>query len=162
MRVLFCKISAAFLLIGSLTGAHAKAVKLFEVFNQVDDEKYEMVLEINAEDEATGLRLEDLTNKETTKFDISKINHGMVLKEEGKYKVVVLRSDDFEIDRGGHFVVDTLSSGITGARKEKEFSLDFDGHAWNVFHQGERVKSISLTGRKVLGKIVGIKEVIIN
>lgn len=142
------------------TPATAGTVKILTLKNLDDRSVYDLHIETNEEDHATGLMLYDHTEKDWVEWDVSKISQGLPVKEEGSHKVIVLRSRDFEKDRGGHFTVDYLKNGITGKRGSMPMEFDFDGHGWKVYHQGIKVTRLDFKLNKVFGKAVGISQVI--
>lgn len=139
---------------------NAKDLKILTVTNNDDGVTYDLFIDANEEMKAKGLKMYDRSEKDWTNFEISNLSNGAILKEEGSYKVILLKSNDFEPDRGGHFKVDYLYNGITGSRKEMPVSIDFDGHAWKVFHNGSEIKLLDFQVKKFLGKTIGIEKVL--
>lgn len=162
VKLMKTNLIAAILLtfIMGLASAHAEKSKILVVTNDQDNSYYDLYLELDEEQNANGLTMYDRGEKKWTEFQVKDLSKGVDLKEEGKYKVIVLKSDDFEKDRGGHFQVDYLSSGITGNRNELALTIDFDGTSWKAYHKGTEIKQLNFKVRKVFGKTVGIKEVI--
>lgn len=151
------------LLWGVMAGqAMAKDVLLAKVTNDHDALNGRLYLVTNDEDKAVGMKMTDLADNSTKNFSVNQLGkNGVVLKEEkgGKYKVIVLRSNDFEVDRGGHFKLDMLYNGATGKRIEAGMKLDFDGTNWKLFSRGAAISKIHFIVKKVafLG-VVGIKK----
>ena len=52
-----------------------------------------------------------------------------------------------------------LSNGITGSRDKKELTIEFNGTTWKLYHNGAAVNRFHFTGKRILGKLVGIKRV---
>ncbi|MBT3584407.1 MAG: hypothetical protein HN509_05855 [Halobacteriovoraceae bacterium] len=134
---------------------------LLKVTNDIDREVYDLAVVTNEDDHAVGLKLID-RNKSDHYFDVSDLKGGVVLKKEGSRKVIVLRSSDFEKDRGGHFKLDFLSNGITGSRDNLDLKCQFGKEKWQVFYKGRLVSKMFFVGKTVFGKLVGIKQVIIK
>lgn len=140
----------------------AKDLKMLEVKNTDDGTFYDLYLETDNDIRATGLKLFDRDLKEWKGFDVSDLKRGIPLKEEGRHKVLMLKSNDFEHDRGGHFKLNYLYNGITGARKEMPIKIDYNGTQWQVLHRGASVRRLDFTVKKIWGKAVGIEKVIIR
>ncbi|MFT6071087.1 MAG: hypothetical protein ACJAT2_002076 [Bacteriovoracaceae bacterium] len=145
---------------GNLMGAE---VLLAKVTNDHDALNGRLFLILDEEGKATGMRLFDLADNTSKNFLVRELGQdGIVLKEEsgGKYKVIVLRSNDFEVDRGGHFTLDMLYNGATGKRISSELKVDFNGTDWKLYSRGRAITKMNFIVKKVafLG-VVGIKEV---
>ncbi|MCP4914851.1 MAG: hypothetical protein GY909_17160 [Oligoflexia bacterium] len=145
-----------------VTQAYAAQTKIFAVTNNDDNKVYDLYLETDDDDQAVGLKMYDRALKEWEAFNINNINKGAILKQSGDHKVIILRSNDFEKDRGGHFTVDYLSNGITGSRKDMEISVDFDGTTWAAFYNGDKISMLDFRVKTVFGKTVGIKKVTVK
>tara|TARA_Y100000590_G_scaffold470711_1_gene668268 strand:- start:124021 stop:124614 length:594 start_codon:yes stop_codon:yes gene_type:complete len=147
---------------GAMAGtAFAKDILLASVTNNHDALNGRLYLVVDEEDKATGLKLHDLADGKTQEWQVSALaKGGAVIKQEGRHEVIVLKSNDFEIDRGGHFKLDMLYNGATGKRHSVDLKVDFDGTNWKIFSNGEAVKRFHFIVKKVafLG-VVGIKSV---
>lgn len=157
--------ATAGLLWGVMAGSvMAKDVLLAKVSNDNDALNGRLYLVTNEDDKAVGMKLHDLSDGSTKNFSVNQLGKaGVVLKDEkgGKYKVIVLKSNDFEVDRGGHFKLDMLYNGATGKRIEADMKLDFDGTNWKLLSRGTAISRIHFYVKKVafLG-VVGIKKVV--
>ena len=138
----------------------AEDIKILAVKNTDDGTFYDLYLETNEDVLAVGLKLYDRDLKEWKEFDVSDLRGGIPLKEEGSYKVLLLKSHDFENDRGGHFKLNYLYNGITGSRKEIPIKIDYNGSLWQVLYRGSKIKRLDFTVKKIWGKAVGIEKVI--
>ncbi len=145
-----------------LSTSQAAQSKILAVTNDDDDSYYDLFLELDDEQNALGLSMYDYGTKEWKKFQVNDLDKGVDLKKEGKHQVIILKSDDFEHDRGGHFLVDYLNNGITGKRDDFEISIDFDGTAWTAYHRGVKIEQLNFKVKKVFGKTVGIDRVEID
>ncbi|MDC1174337.1 hypothetical protein OAT67_03005, partial [Bacteriovoracaceae bacterium] len=145
-----------------MTQAYAAQTKIFAVTNDDDHKNYDLYLETDDTEKVTGLKMYDKSLKQWESFNINGLEDGAVLKKSGDHKVIVLKSNDFEKDRGGNFKVDYLSNGITGSRKDMEITVDFDGHKWAAFHEGVKINLLDFKVKKVFRITVGIKKVIVK
>ncbi len=152
------------LALGMMAGqAMGAEVLLAKVTNNHDALNGRLFLILDDEGKATGMRLFDHADNSSKNFLVEELGeNGVVLKEEkeGKYKVIVLRSNDFEVDRGGHFTLDMLYNGATGKRISSQIKVDFDGTKWKLFSRGRAITKMNFIVKKVafLG-VVGIKDV---
>lgn len=133
--------------------------KVLTVKNSEENSYFDLYIAKDGEDNAKGLKMYDRGDKDWKDFNIKNLKNGVTLKQEGSHKVIVLKSDDFEEDRGGHFKVDYLHNGITGKRRDIEIKFDFDGTKWRVFHKGTEVNLLDFKVKKFLGKTIGIDKV---
>lgn len=137
-----------------------KNEKVLTVKNSEENSLFDLYIAKDSEDKAKGLKMYDRGDKDWTNFDINNLKKGVILKEEGGHKVIILKSGDFEEDRGGHFKVDYLHNGITGKRRDIEIKFDFDGTKWRVFHRGSEVNLLDFKVKKFFGKTIGIEKVV--
>lgn len=137
----------------------AKDILISTVTSDVDSYTTYLWIVTNNDGTAQALKMTSNDGASPAMFGPSKVKTGMVLKKVDSYDVVVLKSDDFETDRGGHLDMEYLSNGITGSREKKELTIEFNGTSWKLYHRGEAVNRFHFTGKKILGKLVGIKRV---
>lgn len=140
----------------------AKDILVSTATSDVDSVVAKLWLVTTDDGTATGLRLTTNDGSAPELYSPSKVARGIVLKQVDDYEVVVIKSDDFEVDRGGHLKLEFLSNGITGSRNDKDLEIEFDGRDWKLYHEGRQVNSFHFKGHKILGKLVGIKDVTIR
>lgn len=140
--------------------ANAVDVKVLTVTNNDDNGFYDLYIDVNEFNEAQNLKMYDRSAKDWTTWTPDKLAAGLILKESGSHKVIILKSKDFEKDRGGNCVMDYLYNGITGKRKSMDVEIDFNGTTWGVFLDGKKVELLDFRVKKVFGKVVGIDHVI--
>lgn len=140
----------------------AKDILISTASSDVDDVVAKLWLVTTEDGTTKSLKLTTNDGSAPELYAPSQVSRGIILKQVDEYEVVVIRSDDFEVDRGGHLALEFLSNGITGSRDGKELEIEFDGRDWKLFHEGVQVSSFHFKGRKFLGKLVGIKDVIIR
>ena len=90
---------------------------------------------------------------------MDKLESGVVLKEEQGHKVIVLKGQSFDHDRGGDVKIDYLYNGITGSRKDMELEIQFDGQKWQVYSNARRISNLKFKGKTIFGKVVGVASV---
>ena len=149
-------------LLMALNPAHAAKSKILGVTNDDDNAYYDLYLDLDEDQNAFGLSMFDHKEQNWKIFLVNDLDKGVDLKKEGKHKVIVLKSEDFEHDRGGHFLVDYLNNGMTGKRDDFEITIDFDGTSWKVYHRGSEIKQLNFKVKKIFGKTVGIDRVEID
>jgi len=145
-----------------LSNTHAAKSKILVVTNDDDNAYYDLYLDLDKEDNAKGLSMYDLKEKEWIQFEVKDLSKGVDLKKEGSHRVIILKSHDFEHDRGGHFLIDYLNNGLTGKRNDLPITIDFDGTHWRAFYNGEEIEQLNFKVKKVFGKSVGIDRVDID
>ncbi len=141
------------------TSVMAKDILVSTVTSDVDSYTTKLWIVPNEDGTAQSLKMTTNDGSNPALFGPSKVKTGMVLKKVDSYDVVVLKSEDFEIDRGGHLEMEYLSNGITGSTDKKQLTIEFDGATWKLYHRGEAVTRFHFTGKRILGKLVGIKRV---
>ncbi len=134
-------------------------LKVLTVKNSDEESFFDLYIKADEDLRAVGLKMYDRSDKDWKNFDVKNLQRGVILKQEGEHKVIVLKSTDFTDDRGGNFKVDYLHNGITGKRNNIEIKFDFDGTSWKIFHEGEEVNMLDFKLKKFFGKTIGIENV---
>lgn len=142
--------------------AMARDILIASATSDVDRVVAQLWLVTDAEGTAKQLKITANDGSAASVYAATNVKQGVVIKKVDSYDVVVIKSNDFEVDRGGHFEMEFLANGITGSKSSKEIEIDFDGEKWQLFHNGRKASRFHFKGRKILGKLVGIKDVVIN
>ena len=146
-----------FLLTPSLSSA--KDITLFEVNNTKNGDSFNLILEVNKFEEATGLKLFNKKERTWKTYNLADLNDGVALRVESGYEVIRLRSTDFEIDRGGHFKLNYLVNALSGNRREMPLNFDFDGSSWKVYFEGKPIERLDFIVNTFFGRSIGISSI---
>ena len=88
---------------------------------------------------------------------------GVILERRDKYNVLNLKSDNFDYDRGGRIIIDTLYNGITGERINYDLELVKDSITWKLFKNKKSVSKFHVkVNKKIIIGTVGIKTIIME
>lgn len=103
-------------------------------------------------------------NKHEFEATESNLENGLVLKQEDKYEVVVLSSDNFSSIAGGTLKIDYLVSAVSDKRSNLELELvRNDQDDWEVISsKGNLVAKLYLEANTIFGKLVGIDKISIK
>ena len=142
--------------------ALAKDVLIATASSDVDSVVAQLLIVTDEDGSAKQLKISTNDGDAPSSYNAELIKQGVVVKKVDSHKVVVIKSDDFEVDRGGHFKMEFLSNGITGSKSHKELEIDFDGTTWNLYYEGRKATKFIFKGRKIFGKLVGISDVLIR
>jgi hypothetical protein len=144
-----------------MTQILAKDIHLVEVTNDDDHKYFDLYIVAEEDGTAKGLKMWDRVAKDWTNFDLSSLaKEGAILRQKGNHKVIVMKSNDFEVDRGGHFIVDYLASGVSGRRESLEMKVELEGDDWKLYREGQEVKLLDFKVRRVpIIGVVGIDKV---
>ena len=134
-------------------------IKILTLKNVDRNVNFELFIKGDENLNAVGLRLYDHEDKKWEDYDVSKLPRGVVVKQEGSHKVIVLQSRNFEKDRGGHFKIEFLQNGITGSKGRIALDFEFDGREWIVYYQGSKGERLDFNLNKVFGKVIGISKI---
>lgn len=141
------------------TSFASELIKVLPMKNATRNVNFDLYIVAGEQQEAVGLKMYDYEDHIWQTYNISNLKSGVAMKKEGSYDVIILRSNDFEKDRGGHFTIDFMKSGITGARDSINIEFEFDGTEWSVYHRGSKVDRLDFHLNTFFGKVVGIKKV---
>lgn len=79
-----------------------------------------------------------------------KTEEGMVLEKRKNYNVLNLKSDNFDFDRGGIIIIDTLYNGISKERKSFPLDLAKTKDGWKLFKKQTIVTKFHVRVNKVI------------
>lgn len=165
--IISCLISLIMMFSTSLSAAQST---LLTISNEEDREITKIHLETDSDDRlilnfhqdtlaANGKLIKRIS---ATSQELQSKN-GIILKQQGKYIVVALRSVNFDQQLGGIVRIDTLVNGATGERKAYEVQLAKDKTGWSIFAQNKKVKNMHMISNKLkLFGTVGIKSITMN
>lgn len=92
-----------------------------------------------------------------------KTKNGVILERRDNFNVLNLKSDNFDYDRGGKIVIDTLYNGITGERKLYDLELAKDQTSWKLYKNQKPVSKFHVkVNRVIIAGTVGIKTIIME
>lgn len=150
----------AILLLLSFSG-FARTYPLFKIHNLVENKLSKMELVESKEGKAEVLRQELLAKPRTVrKFDLNRITEGIVLEEQKGYKVVILKGEDVDFERGGNLKVEFLVNAISSKKSSKDFKIQKEKDDWKLYHRGLAIDMIRIVGNKVpFVGVVGVKEI---
>lgn len=118
------------------------------------DKKTQSLKEIYKDTYVDGVKVKRTT---LSPADLSTDN-GVVLEERDGYNVLNLKSDNFDHDRGGRIIIDTLYNGFTGERRGYEVELAKDKVGWKLFNNKKVVTKFHIkVHRIIMMGVVGIR-----
>lgn len=88
---------------------------------------------------------------------------GVILEKRDNYNVLNLKSDNFDYDRGGRIIIDTLYNAIKGERRSFEVDLAKDQSQWKLFKNKQSISKFHVkVNRVIIIGTVGIKTIIME
>lgn len=149
----------------SLTlNAFAVETKVCLITTDIDSEKTDLLIETNSSGDLDTIRLYKTMDNKV----ISDESHpaeraivdGIVASEREGREIVVLRPKKFSAVTGGTISLDYLHNGITGSRRNYDLNLTkVAGKFVLSTMDGQKVNNLFFVGNRIVGKVVGIKEV---
>lgn len=137
--------------------------------NDDNQEVYKLIVIVDNNTQTLhGLRKDTYLNGNIIKRDDLnpldlKTENGIVLEKRGQYNVLNLKSDNFDYDRGGKIIIDTLYNGITGERKTIDLELAKDKASWKLFRNKIAVSRFHVQVNKIIiFGTVGIKNIVME
>ena len=92
-----------------------------------------------------------------------KTKNGVILEKRDGHNVLNLKSDNFDYDRGGRIIIDTLYSGVSGDRKSYDLELAKDKTGWKLFKGQKAVSKFHVKVNKVIiVGAIGIKTIVME
>jgi len=136
---------------------------ILKVISEPEDNLvYSFFLILDAGGEIQKFRRQERRNIED--YEFKKIIEGLVLLEIEKREVLFMECPNCDGHYGGKIMIRFLKNGITHQYSEIFFDLEQKNQKWGLFKSDSvaPIKSITLKANKLLGKVIGIKEIEIN
>ena len=111
---------------------------------------------------------ENSTDKQVVRME-DLIRNPVVLARASDRDILILSCSECSTRGGGELVLEYLYNGITMKYRDLEMNLDPSrtndgGTSWRLFTENKktRIETLRLIPRKIFGKLVGIKRILIN
>lgn len=161
MKNIFIFIILIYLLVSFNT--FGNEVPILKVISEPEENLvYSIFLILDSEGEIQKLKRQERANIQS--YDFKKIIEGLVLLEMEKREVLFMECSSCDGHYGGEIMIRFLKNGITHQYSEILFNLELKNQKWGLFKSGVSVpiKSLTLKANRLLGKVIGIKEIEIN
>lgn len=146
--------------------AFAKEDVLATITNDQNQNVYKFIAETSEETHSITALYKDeyIQGKRVDRGNLSSQDlansSGVILEQQGAREIVNLKSDNFDLERGGRVTIDTLYNGITGERKAYELELAQSRDGWKLFKGQKAISKLHMiTNRKMFVGAVGVKEI---
>ena len=132
--------------------------------NDDNNEIYNLVVEVDKSTESLKLLYKDIyvrgvkISREVLNPELLPTRNGIVLESRKGHNVLSLKSDNFDYDRGGRIIIDTLYSGISKERRSYDVELAKDSGGWKLFSNNKVVTKFHVkVNKKLVVGTIGIK-----
>jgi hypothetical protein len=144
--------------------AFAEESKICHITSDADSENTQLLIETNSDGDLDSIRLYKTMDSKVVSDETHPaervISDGVVASQRDGRPIIVLRPKNFNSVTGGIFTLDHIFNGITGARKDFNLKLvRGEGAFYLTTMEGARVNRLFIVANKVLGKVIGIKEI---
>ena len=156
----------------TISGSYAgKIINLATITSDADEDTAYFKLELNEKFDITKLLKEKYGPEknllENPSWIATENFSEVVFAKSGKHRVVVMSSPNFATHNGGEIHLDLLLEGHLIAKDERWpepyiLQLVRVGDSWLLKKDGVKVTHLYFKSNRKLGKVVGIKEVLIN
>jgi hypothetical protein len=140
-----------------------REVTLLEIISEPEGNKKHF-LTFNLDKEGDVLKINRKSSGSNQSFTVDQLNEkGVILyKTEGR-DVIKLMSNSMDRIYGGHIIMTFLTNGITMTYDELDFEIVRKGDRWEALTlKGRKINRLTLISRKILGKVIGIKKILID
>ena len=140
-----------------------RELPILKVINEPEDnEVYSIFLILDSNDEVIKLKRQGRSDQEF--YEFKKIIEGLVLFSINKKNVLFLECPNCDVFNGGEIMVRYLKNGITNQYSEIFMDLIKKNDRWGFYNPRSltQIKTLVLKSNKLLGKVIGIKEIEIN
>jgi hypothetical protein len=146
--------------------ALAREVKVATITSDIDYDVTDFFLEIKDNGELDSMRFVTKRSngsiaKDETHPAERVIQDGIVLNENGNYKVIVLRVEKtFSVTTGGIVTLDYLYNGATGSRRSYKIKLERIGtgnFSLREIPSNDLIKGFFIYGNRTIFGLVGVK-----
>jgi hypothetical protein len=145
--------------------AQARVSKMAVITSEFDKNIRDYYLETDSENNIHSLRYVTTMPNGAILEDVSLtpeqvVEDGVVVFEHKGYQAVILEVENFNVRTGGTIKLNYLSSGVTGSRNIKRFTLKKVNNDFLFFDQNQRVNKMffEVNRSRVLG-VIGVKSI---
>jgi hypothetical protein len=138
-------------------------IPILKVISEPEDNLiYSIFLILDTNGEIQKLKRQERNSIEI--YEFKKIIEGVVLLEMEKREVLFMECPNCDGHSGGEIMIRFLKNGITHQYSEIFFDLEQKNRKWGLFKSDGSIpiKTLTLKANKLLGKVIGIKEIEIN
>jgi hypothetical protein len=138
-------------------------IPILKVISEPEDNLiYSIFLEVNSFGEIQRFKRKYNTN--TDLFEFKKMINGFVLFRMENREVLFMECPICDNIQGGELMIRFLKNGITNQYSEVFLGLEKKNEIWGFFQHPNPIpiKTLFLKSNKLLGKVIGIKEIEIN
>lgn len=141
---------------------------LASISTNVQKDSYHLIVDINEEDQTLKtFYIDNFSNNQFVNRDELSIKtfikEGIKLPHNGKITFVKITGENFDQEKGGIIVLDTLYNIITAKRKSYELQLAQDKSGWKLFYKGNAIsKILAIVNKLPIIGIVGARDLSMN
>jgi hypothetical protein len=158
-----------FLTIGLLSfalslNALAEESKICVITSDIDSEQTDMLIDVDAAGALDTIRLYKTMDKRVVSDESHPVERvmeeGIVASEREGRDIVILKTKNFNPETGGIVVMNFLYNAVSGNRRTYQMKLSkLNGKFVVSTMEGARINRLVFAGNRVLGQVVGIKEI---
>lgn len=154
----------AFLILTVCFNSFAEESKICVITSDIDSEQTEMLIDLDAAGALDTIRLYKTMDKKVISDESHPVQRvmeeGVVASERQGRDIVILKTKNFNPETGGIVVMDFLYNGISGNRRTYSMKMNkVNGKFVVTTMEGVRINRLVFIGNRVLGQVVGIKEI---
>lgn len=140
-----------------------REVTLLEIVSEPEGNKKHF-LTFNLDKEGDILKINRKSSSSNQSFSVDELNEeGVILYKTGGRDVIKLMSNSMDRIYGGHVIMAYLTNGISMNYDELDFEIVRKGNNWVALTlKGRKINRLTLKSRKLFGKVIGIKEILID
>lgn len=143
--------------------AFARTQKVMTITNDIDTNSVSISLNDDGEQFKSIYQIETTASGDVVKeatYNLDQLFKGPTVQVKSGRDVVKIRFNrNFDPTYGGTFVLDYLTSGITGSRKSVELDLRKNGSKWEVTMNNKVASKLFVVAKRALGKVIGISQI---
>lgn len=140
-----------------------REIPILRVISEPDDNSiYSIFLILDSNGEILKLKRQWSSNNEI--YEFKKIIDGTVILSIEKKEVLFMECSNCDFYQGGEIMIRFLKNGITNQYSEIFIDLVKKNDRWGFYDVANSalIKTLVLKSNKLLGKVIGIKEIEIN
>ena len=137
---------------------------LTNIATDVLTDSYQLIVDLNEDDQTLkAFYIDNFTQGQFTNRDELSIKtfieEGIILPHKAKLTFAKISGENFDEEKGGMIIIDTLYNALTGKRKSYELQMAQDKTGWGLFYKGKAISKILAVANKlpIIG-VVGARE----
>lgn len=132
---------------------------LLNISSNFSKSRYGLILLLNKRNNILKIKTKNYKKKKNKQYSVNVLKKGIALVKTGGIKLVTLKCQDFKRHKGCQMTLKYPTNILTLSNKILKISLEKKKKTWSFYYNGRAFQNMKVHGRKIFGKVIGIKKI---